>query len=1299
MEIKRSINFFLYFIWISFASGMEPELPTFNSTSFNQNAALYGNKAANLIELKKNFLVPHFFLISDTQVKQFLNSIQITTNGNETVLQFINHQMEIFSEVQPRDKTILTVAAKVILLKIEKIIEQTFNQNPIIVTELNDFLQQVSGEDDLLMVRSTGAEDSKELANAGGNKSIAAVKPNVKSVSQAIGQVIASYFSEKSISQRLLGQDNRIFGQLFMPVFLQVMITKDPISGVIFSQEIEGNTPGVTQIQATYGHGEGVVNGLVAVDTFYIGPSNIIHSLIGKKNYRMAPSADLSQLERVANKGLIIDNPCLNAKTILTLKKIAVQAQDYYGYPLDIEFVIQANKIYLVQARPIVTKASIPSYLKNELLKQILPADKHSLFTIISGGGSVRIIDDENAIIIDENIRKALFEKFLKIENRDLVKAVIIQEIAPALSHEANILNGAGKFVAYDNQVQVINEWITDKKFPILIDAQRGIAVSFSKNKTFDMPEDAIIPNAWLTHPIAKKTSLFPQFLNKLSKEDSDALQPKEFFKEKSLSVLIELLQEGNADEAVKALRSILARVWGTISTQQSKEKNLINKKLILQLKNIFMHMLLYAHEILEALKKWEESPQKSNDRLLRLYPVVFFEALIRQTASINFVNDYSLGALIKIEQEEEKISKELEIKSPILKEYMIQYAKAGEFALTNQLQSKWNLYIKELSTIKDFNIQQNFAHLMLNLSKLDMVPFWLNTSFNQKIKTDKDVFSLTQELIEEYYKVEDFFNILQEKKNFLQAVQASVALWEEPDKFEKLWSNFKNNIADYLISENYKKDFNNSTTLGKNGAVTIMNYAVSIFDTIIKTLEASKMYSDPIQKVTRFRAMLYAYFDLLSNWSNLHEIKNDLNKLLDDITFKTIDDYFAEIKKIIENAPNSKWQLQGSPGFNVAGASLGSKANWQRSIGSNTFSSGSMVGSSYTPKNYNLDYVPTLEDMFTLIHQNLLILLSILSKKEEKLDVPQIIKELTYEAKKITLQSDKIQTPSLIGISFNGATLIYYYNLPLRNHSNTFQIIYDLREKKATLAVQFIGFSGPRWQKLASAIHLMSLNSNLFLKQSPMIDNARGIISFAWNIDTVDQARIALSYFRLLAQSTIDNQPLLLGMAKIINPHNYDLEIRSLIKMIVNLMTKIPSMAMFIGELMTLSQYDLNSPFVKKFYQNLKLIFPELPHEIQENIIMEYEIKLSSAPEDKSYLYIYLIDLLKVSFLNKEIIRDVFGYLRSAIRFPGAQGGPVFTFEALDALYKLALELQNSDDKEIQEEAKRTLSVIQGSY
>lgn len=184
-----------------------------------QNALMYGNKAANLIELdqlckeikSKNIKIkiPRFFPLSH----QLIQSHLATHFASWPTI------WKAFLKEQDQHKTLTTSAIK-ILKELQKKIIDCFKMHPL---NLKEITESTLASDTLFMVRSTGEEDTVDIANPGGNKSVAAVKSDDIFISSAIGVVVASYLSEKSLMQRLLSGDS-ITKTPFMPVLLQTMI-------------------------------------------------------------------------------------------------------------------------------------------------------------------------------------------------------------------------------------------------------------------------------------------------------------------------------------------------------------------------------------------------------------------------------------------------------------------------------------------------------------------------------------------------------------------------------------------------------------------------------------------------------------------------------------------------------------------------------------------------------------------------------------------------------------------------------------------------------------------------------------------------------------------------------------------------------------------------------------------------------------------------------------------------------------------------------------------------------------------
>ena len=298
----------------------------------------YGNISANLAKITHdiNILyqsgipvkVPSFFGISHEEIMSFL--------GHYKFSEQLKEYWEEFKKAQKGHED-LTVAGKAALTNIRTLLEKALTLNIFSIvnndarqTELKGFIDEVAADkSNRLMVRSTGREDTKEMANAGGNESVANVGPNNTAISEAIRRVLQSYFSEKSFQQRIAAGEkiSSLFQDPFMPVLLQIMVgkkdnTETPVSGVAFSREPFANTKNITAINATFGHGEAVVDGIYPVDSFYITANNLIYPLLRFKHNRLKPKATDTGLEAARNTSRQKTTSSLSKEIILHIKNI-----------------------------------------------------------------------------------------------------------------------------------------------------------------------------------------------------------------------------------------------------------------------------------------------------------------------------------------------------------------------------------------------------------------------------------------------------------------------------------------------------------------------------------------------------------------------------------------------------------------------------------------------------------------------------------------------------------------------------------------------------------------------------------------------------------------------------------------------------------------------------------------------------------------------------------------------------------------------------------------------------------------
>ncbi len=118
--------------------------------------------------------------------------------------------------------------------------------------------------------------------------------------------------------------------EIEMAVIVQKFIEPD-YAGVLFtSHPLSGNDQEIF-LEICKGRGENLVSGHVTPDQIRISWKSPLHIFEHKKH----------------------ENVNISAKVLEQLQLYAQQLQAYYGYPLDIEFAVQNEQVFILQSRPI----------------------------------------------------------------------------------------------------------------------------------------------------------------------------------------------------------------------------------------------------------------------------------------------------------------------------------------------------------------------------------------------------------------------------------------------------------------------------------------------------------------------------------------------------------------------------------------------------------------------------------------------------------------------------------------------------------------------------------------------------------------------------------------------------------------------------------------------------------------------------------------------------------------------------------------------------------------------------------
>src|SRR5579863_2894538 len=219
-------------------------------------------------------------------------------------------------------------------------------------------------EVDVAVRSSATAEDLPTASFAGQQDTFLNVVGD-NALLDACKKSMASLFTDRAIIYRIdKGFDHF---KVALSIGVQKMIRSDgAVSGVAFSLDTESGFKDVVMIEASYGLGESIVQGLVTPDEYIVhkptlldGYAPIIKKLCGDKKTKIIYSrTNETNTVKVSDKDRHAF--ALSDKEILELAQFVVTIETHYSKlkkgwsPMDIEWAKDAHdgKLYIVQARP-----------------------------------------------------------------------------------------------------------------------------------------------------------------------------------------------------------------------------------------------------------------------------------------------------------------------------------------------------------------------------------------------------------------------------------------------------------------------------------------------------------------------------------------------------------------------------------------------------------------------------------------------------------------------------------------------------------------------------------------------------------------------------------------------------------------------------------------------------------------------------------------------------------------------------------------------------------------------------------
>lgn len=1038
----------------------------------------YGYKAANLImtqeEVKHIKLngasvkVPPFIPLKDSEMQEYLNQAipELPQLWEDFLNSFDPQEKEKFLSDSNRANLTISPKGMEIIAKIQEKITTHFQNNDFQNDKLKEWTAQNSSA--LLMVRSSGKEDTDESSNAGGNESVDSVKNDPRTISESLGRVVSSYFSQKSITQRLVCRDKTLFTEPkpFVPVIIQVMIKEEPNniprSGVMFTSQ-HGRSSQITMIQTGYGHNEGIVANKVGVDTYFVDREQHVHSVVRKKETRVKESA------LVQNETKMQTAPALSQAMVGNMKIIADHMEGIYKKPLDMEYTIRKENgedvVYLLQRRPLKKPQveTAPSYVDFDK-SRVKP---YSGAVIASEGAQVIHAKEKNNILFAHDITQALEKYNAPNTDRDKIKAIIISRPAAATSHQAVFLQAQGLAILTIEGADFVT---LEKEKEWTIDVQQGLVIGGSLS-----PE--LIHSGYISYPIpreltvevpsiAKAQMIAAKETDPVKKERLERFVKRELTKmNKEVPALIKMLSGGETlppienirallrqialqdkDQAKKALAALLEyfskNMAGSVKMAKGTEETQLAKWMAYEtLVNII------KNELIPAIDKY---PPQS---LERLYPLKFVEALILQRASKDTVGGFSFGLVAQTDKKEKAVLSEAKTIAPDAK------LSTKAFIALNfkteiyrkETQAKWIEYV---STLSEKELDQLISHLA-ELQKFGIAGEWLNIRFPASANPLK-------EIERELSNNRQLFTELEKSVALANKYEASVHEWGNPAYAEKNRREFTETMVRTaaLLEETYAK----ADWMGKMAIVGVSSQVIDVYDKTIKAVTGSTQFSSKDQKLEVFRELLKGYRQLVELTIGDSQVRVG--------EFPSMKEFLA----FIDNSVEGERELSSTADpfiarkvFKLDPLLIGYKGQLQNSM--------------------RMPF--TGEEFFSVYHQNLIIFNNI-RKNELGLSTDLLPTEI-----KNVLSTFPGGLPNPNFIQKNNDKLHIQYNIPLAMHSGTYNFIIDLKNPETfQVEMNVFGISAfSRFERIGSIAALLAHTGTLQYGDLPLSADGKSVL------------------------------------------------------------------------------------------------------------------------------------------------------------------------------------------------------------
>lgn len=311
----------------------------------SSDVLLVGGKGANLGELlAAGFPVPRGFVVTAAAYQRVTAEAGIDGRLAEITEQAVSAGPDDLARLA--DEAQVLIADMAVPDDLVAVISQVYSTS-------------CAGE--LVAVRSSAtAEDTAETSFAGMNESFTNVTSD--RLLERITDCWVSLFGERVVAYRA---ERSLQDPPQLAVVVQTMVRSDR-SGVMFTADPARRNE--LMIEAAFGLGEVVVSGSIEPDTYRVDreSAGVREIRIGHKSHRIT-SGDAGDVHESLS-GPAAWQRVLSDSEIHTVASVGLDIESHYGTPQDIEWAYVADRLFIVQSRPITTLGEQGSHADEPLL-------------------------------------------------------------------------------------------------------------------------------------------------------------------------------------------------------------------------------------------------------------------------------------------------------------------------------------------------------------------------------------------------------------------------------------------------------------------------------------------------------------------------------------------------------------------------------------------------------------------------------------------------------------------------------------------------------------------------------------------------------------------------------------------------------------------------------------------------------------------------------------------------------------------------------------------------------------------